>query len=518
MKSMRNFLSMMSVAMLMLFAIGCEPDDTPTPGGEAMTFNFANEVVTPTSVEVTVVPSDTEKKYYAGIVSAWDINTLSDAEIIGKVIDGNIKFKTYSGVQVLSASALKTATEYVAIAFEYGATDTLSRFSLTTEKGSGILDHESFEVNIEVSNIGASTATAVATPNGEENRYFFRVLTKMELSTWGIYENDLEIMKYIIENPNSNKFIFSGTTTLEYDTLAPKTDYLAIAFNVENYEAVLSGEKEVKLFRKEFVTEDAPEVDPNTLFTYTNLKVDYTGFTLDVTPVKGDDKLWTYYIFEKQYYEEYLAKGRQQVVMRAYFGLYNLRAEYNALNGESLDFNQFINDYMGQYGQTTILNYEPLKPQTDYVVAMFYMDTEVYDPTEVYDYNFVAVPFTTLTPDVEGKVQMDVVGPNIVKEGFNYTISFNVAVTSNAIQLKYGAAAWSDLVAQYYDPEDPTSIRAFVNFKTATDDILATAMTQEGATIQYTLDAPFDGIFFFETANDQGALTQYMVRVTPDMF
>mgnify|MGYP006393481479 FL=1 len=108
----------------------------------------------------------------------------------------------------------------------------------------------------------------------------------------------------------------------------------------------MAGTIEVELFRYEFTTEDAPQVDPNTLFTYANLEVDHTGFSLDVTPVKGEDKLWAYYIFEKIYFDEYMAKGRQQVVMRAYFGLYNLGQEYNIINHTNLSFNEFITGLM----------------------------------------------------------------------------------------------------------------------------------------------------------------------------
>lgn len=508
---MRRLFAIMTLIVSM-FAIACE-NDTPKDGKSDVTFKFSAIDATSNSVTYTVTPSDLDVNYFSFVVESATINGMSDADIINLAIDG---LTVNKGEKRLTTNNLKADTAYSIIAYAINGTVVSQNPFFTQKTNSG--DPTKFNVEIKLSNISSSTVTATATPNDNNVSYFFRVLTKMELDAFGIYNNDLEIFNYIIENPNSNSFIFKGAKTLEYDHLAPKTTYLAVAFNVDTYQDVVDGIIDIELFRKEFTTDDAAAVDPSTLFTYKNLTVDYTNFSLDVTPVQGDDKLWTYYVFEKKYFDEYREKGLQQVVMRAYFGLYNLCHEYNTLNGANLTFNEFINDYMGQLGTTTIINYEPLKPAKDYVVAMFYMDTEVYDPTVVYDYNFVAVEFTTSTPDDSQKVQMDVVGPQIEKVGFGYTISFNVAISNNAESLKYGAASWTDLVAQYYDPNDPASIRAFVNFKTATDDILSLAKTDEGATILYDTDQPFDGVFFFEAVNSQGALTQHMVRVTPDMF
>ncbi len=508
---MRRLFAIMTLVVSM-FAIACE-NDTPKDGKSDVTFKFSAIDATSNSVTYTVTPSDLDVNYFSFVVESATINGLSDADIINLAIDG---LNVNKGEKTLTTNNLKADTAYSIIAYAINGTVVSQNPFFTQKTNSG--DPTKFNVEIKLSNISSSTVTATATPNDNNVSYFFRVITKMELDAFGIYNNDQEIFNYIIENPNSNDFIFKGPKTLEYDHLAPKTTYIAVSFNVDTYQDVVNGLIDVELFRREFTTDDAELVDPSTLFTYNNLKVDYTSFSLDVTPVQGDDKLWTYYIFEKKYFDEYREKGMQQVVMRAYFGLYNLRGEYNVVNGLDLTFNEFINDYMGQYGTSTIISYQALKPEKDYVVAMFYMDTEVYDPTVVYDYNYVAVDFTTLTPDDSQKAQMDVVGPQIEKVGFGYTISFNVAVSNNAESLKYGAASWTDLVAQYYDPNDPASIRAFVNFKTATDDILSLAKTDEGATILYDTDQPFDGVFFFEAVNSQGALTQHMVRVTPDMF
>lgn len=508
---MRKLLSIFSIALVAAFALGCENESEK--GGDSRTLNFGEPTATSTTIEVGIVPSDTAASYFAGIVEASKIADKNDAAIITEYIQ---KLTIYNGVQFLNAENLTPETDYVAIAFYMGDTDKVTKLNIRTTAPGEV--EEEFSVRITVDAITSDSAIAKAVPNDNDVNYYFRVLTQLELREMGIFENDREIFNYIIENPYSNDYIGKGERTLECTNLSPKFEYIAIAFNSDTYEDVVSGAAELNLFRYEFITEDAPEVDPNTLFTYKNLEVGHTDFSLDVTPVKGDDKLWAYYIFEKSNYDEYIAGSRHQVVMRAYYGLFNLCNEYNIINKTEHTFNYFMNELMGQKGETKIINYEPLKPNMQYVVAMFYIDPEISDPTTVYDYNFVAVNFTTKAPDENIKASLNVVGPEITKEGFNYNIVFNIKTDDNAAILRYGADQWDELTEQYYDPDDCGSIRAFVQFRTASDEILAQAKTSEGATISFSQTEPFDGIFLFEAENVQGALTQYMVRVTPDMF
>lgn len=508
---MRKLLSIFSIALVAAFALGCENESEK--GGDSRTLNFGEPTATSTTIEVGIVPSDTAASYFAGIVEASKIADKNDAAIITEYIQ---KLTIYNGVQFLNAENLTPETDYVAIAFYMGDTDKVTKLNIRTTAPGEV--EEEFSVRITVDAITSDSAIAKAVPNDNDVNYYFRVLTQLELREMGIFENDREIFNYIIENPYSNDYIGKGERTLECTNLSPKFEYIAIAFNSDTYEDVVSGAAELNLFRYEFVTEDAPEVDPNTLFTYKNLEVGHTDFSLDVTPVKGDDKLWAYYIFEKSNYDEYIAGSRHQVVMRAYYGLFNLCNEYNIINKTEHTFNYFMNELMGQKGETKIINYEPLKPNMQYVVAMFYIDPEISDPTTVYDYNFVAVNFTTKAPDENLKASLNVVGPEITKEGFNYNIVFNIKTDDNAAILRYGADQWDELTEQYYDPNDCGSIRNFVQFRTASDEILAQAKTSEGTTISFSQTEPFDGIFLFEVENVQGALTQYMVRVTPDMF
>ena len=383
----------------------------------------------------------------------------------------------------------------------------------------GKLPHEQFEVNLEVSGISATSVTVKATPNSSENRYMCRVVTKMELEAFNILDNDLEIFRYIIDNPSSKDYIFAGTTTLDWATAA-EMEYLAVAFNIENYEEVYNGETEVRLFRKEFETPRGEQVDPNSLFAVSNLAVSYDNFSLDVTPLKGENSFWSYYIWPKRNYEETLQSdgyydGPEEIVMRSYWGLNNLGVDH-----DYWDFGTFITEYIGQKGHSQICAYEPLKNDAEYVVVLFYMDPEVSDPTIVYDYNYVAVEFKTLKPSIDGYATLEVSSPTIEAYGEKYNLYFNIKTDSKAADIKVGVQLWANYdFAQYWDENDWSQIQAFFFFRTSVGaESLAAAKTEEGATISRTGLDKDDYVFFFEVLTENNTPTQYAVRVTPDMF
>ena len=508
---MRKILSMMSVALVVLFAAGCE---MLGGGGEktGVTFKFQNVKTTTSSVEVEVVPSDASTFYFAAIIESLEIKDLTDGQIITKFSDAQ-DISVVKGNKTLTATNLTPDTEYVAIAFSMSGTK-VARHTLKTLPVQDPISGEEFEVEINVSNITATSAVATAKPNTSANRYYFRVITKMELDAFGIYNDDYQIFEYIIENPNSGDYITQGETTINC-RLNAEMDYLAVAFNFENWEAVHNQEEEIKLFRYAFTTPEAPAVDPNSLFTYSNLAVTHTGFSVDVVPSQGEESFWGYYIWTKASYEQTLAsESKANIVMRSYFGLNNIAIE------QGYDFGTFIKEYLGQTGSSTVINYEPLNNNTEYVLVLFYMDTEASDPTTVYDYNYATVELKTKAPSADIVASLEVSEPVITKNGFKYDIQFLVKTDDNAKDMKVGAQLWNNYdFAKYWDPSDWSQIQAFFMFRTSVEPTtLEAAKTAEGATVSFPGVDKEDYVFFFEVINEENTATQFAVRVTPDMF
>ena len=509
---MRKLLSLLSVALVTLFAVGCESFHGNEDPQTSVQFEFKNAKTTTNSVEVEVVPTDNSTLYFAAIIEALEIADLADGDIIAKLTDAqDISFT--KGKKTLSAKNLTPDTEYVAVAF--GITDTaVARYTLKTQPVQDPVSGEEFEIEINVSDIKATSAVATATPNTSANRYYFRVITKMELDAFGIYNNDYQIFEYIIENPSSGEYITQGETTLNC-RLNAEMDYLAVAFNFENWEAVHNQEEEIKLFRYAFKTPEAPAVDPNSLFVWDNLQTNHTGFSVDVTPAQGEESFWGYYIWTKASYDQTLAsESKANIVMRSYFGLNNIGVE------QGYDFGTFIREYLGQTGSSTVINYEPLKNNTEYVLVLFYMDPEVSDPTDVYDYNYVAIDIKTKAPSADAAAKLEVAEPVIVKNGFKYDVQFLVKTDEKAEDLLVGAQLYANYdFAQYWDPNDWSQIQAFFLFrKSVGAETLAAAKTETGANVSFTGVDKDDYVFFFEVLNAENTATQYAVRVTPSMF
>ena len=509
---MRKLFSILSVALVALFAVGCE-NNNPDAGTSGVTFTFQNAKTTQSSVEVQVIPSDASTLYFACITAATELEGLTDSQIISKFTDAqDVSFT--KGAKVLAAKNLTANTEYVALAFAVTETERVARYSLTTQAVQEIVSSSQFNVEINVDNITATSAVATAKPNTSANRYYFRVITKMELDAFGIYNDDYQIFEYIIENPSSGDYIIQGETTLNC-RLSPKMDYVAVAFNFENWEAVHNQEENIKLFRYAFSTPEAPEVDPDSLFVYSNLQTTHTGFSVDVTPAQGEESFWGYYVWTKRSYDETLAtESKASIVMRSYFGLNNIGVE------QGYDFGTFIREYMGQTGSSTVINYLPLNNNTEYVLVLFYMDPEVSDPTTVYDYNYVAIDFKTKEPSADAAASLLVSEPVVTKDGFKYDVSFLVKTDDKAVDMLVGAQLWNNYdFAKYWDPNDWSQIQAFFMFrKSVSAETLEAAKSSDGATVSFPGVDKDDYVFFFEVLNEENTPTQYAVRVTPEVF
>lgn len=509
---MKRLLSIFSIALVALFAVSCGSDEVSENAKPKVTFTFSEEEIGEKTLKVLVTPSDLNATYCLDVIASADLAGKSVATIIDECLNSE-NFRPRKGAYTLNKSGLKPATAYTVVAFAVSETAAIARKEFTTEASEEPLDPEHFEVKIEVTDITADTAVATATPNGV-NEYCFRVITKQELDATGIYNNDLEVFKYVVENPHSNDYITSGPTTLNCK-LFPETDYLAVAFNTENWEAVYYGQESVKLFRHAFKTLKGEPVDPNSLFTYQHLLPTSYGFTLEVTPTKGEESFWTYYIWTKESYEETLAtESSRNIVMRSYWALNNLMRD-----AFIDDFNKFMHEHQGQTGSSEISNYEVLNGNTEYVIVMFYMDPEVEDPTVVYDYNYVAVEFKTKERTLP-KAELSVSEPIIVKSGLSYDVKFVVKTNEDAILLKVGGQLYANYdIPENWDPNDWSKLNTMFKYGTTmSEDTLATAKTEEGVVISLKGYPKDDYAFFFEVQNSEYTPTQFAVRVTPEMF
>ena len=165
---MRKLFSILSIALATLFAVGCQPSDKPGVDGNK-DLTLTDVVANSNTIKATITPADKSAKYFAGTVLNSEVESLNDSAIINNYLQS---FTMYNGEQIISVNNLEEQTEYCVIAFMYGATDEVVRKVVTTTAKEEPVPSVEFDVDIEVNNITAYSATAVAKPSSTANRYY----------------------------------------------------------------------------------------------------------------------------------------------------------------------------------------------------------------------------------------------------------------------------------------------------------------------------------------------------------
>ena len=277
---------------------------------------------------------------------------------------------------------------------------------------------EGFGVDISYSSLGVSGATITFTPNEASTSYIARVMSKKDLQSYQCYDqngrlDDAATLRYVTNNPYIDNYAHIGTYSMTVNNLLPNTEYVALAF--EYYTDV------DKVDHIEFKTLDG-EIDAK--FVTSDIVTDYRKATVNITAQNGGEA-WTYYLMEKEWYLTY-----DEPVQNCYYGLYNTYVitpdKYN------YSFSEYLKS-VALYGDQTI-SLTNLESDKEYVLAVFNIDINTTDPTQVYDWYYLPVEFKTLTPDEGNQPEVDVFVERIEQNTLNYYIYFNVRMNEAAAE------------------------------------------------------------------------------------
>ena len=356
-------------------------------------------------------------------------------------------------------------------------------------------EEDGFNVAISVSNIEATSATVDFLPSNANTQYMGRVTTVGELAGLNISTDD-EIIRFMLENPDQLDYVHTGAKTIELERLKANMEYIALAFEYKAADEVET------LFKKTFTTKNETV---EKVIEVSNVTPDYTGVAFDVVP-SSNEEFWYYYPMEKVNYEEY----GDQAMMRAYYGMQNL-----ALNlGYTEGIGQYLNEVALQGAQSVEIT--DLKNNTEYVVMVFYVNPTNSDPTNVYDWNYTPVEFSTLAPSSDAPV-VTIATPDVKADGTGtYTMKITVKVDASTTKVQYAAQAY-EYVKNYYD-QGWEAIKAFFFLKEINAEMLAQAKTSDGLTFVYEGVDAGDYVFLIEASNAQGVLTYEGVRIDTTYF
>lgn len=353
---------------------------------------------------------------------------------------------------------------------------------------------EGFAVEINVKDVEATTATVEFIPSDNETQFFARVITVAELENLNITE-DSDLIIYLYENPNQADYVYSGAQILSLERLSPNYEYIAIAFEYVEPELI-----EV-VYKETFTTADA-NLDHSMVIE--NITPDYTGVTFTVTP-GNDQEYWYFYCMEKSLYEEF----GDDVMIYTYYGMQNLAFELGYGGGMA----EMLQDRAKQ-GAAEVVE-TGLKHSTEYVAMAFYVDPTSTDPTNIYDWSYVAEEFSTLVPTSDAPI-VTISEPVVTSAGGAYNMTINVKLDPTTTIASYGTSFYSSCEA-YFD-QGWEAIKAFFFLKELNAEQLSQAQSAGGLDFQFEGVEADDYLFMIEAKNAQGVTVYEGVRIDISYF
>lgn len=300
------------------------------------------EDITPSSAEISFIPSDKNVTYFYDVLPAAAYEGMSDSEVIEAALgaageSGLLYYYLTSGDESFS-QALVHDRDYVAYAFAYdyffgGAASGLFRHDFT----SGHSDVPQFSVEIEVGEITSDMATVIFRGSDEETPYFFYLAKSAELaglSGDALAEKALTLPGY------AGSWVERGE--FEYDwEVNPGTEYTAIAFGYD------SDIVTTVPFTRSFNTPDWEDPSQQFRIEISNL----TATTVDVRIIPADKDM-------------------------EYFTDIVVSADYEGLSDDEITEKLIDNSYYF-YADSGIEDYPyyGLMPDTDYTVYVFGCDS-----------------------------------------------------------------------------------------------------------------------------------------------
>ena len=221
---------------------------TTSPELQDITFGISTDV-NGNSVKVTMTPNDYEGLYYSYIVPETDSYYLPDGAEFNADYLSYYRNKTldtfnelinnqgipaeqfcHSGVATRN-ERLNPNTNYMVVCFAVSeeqtpilcSEPTVSYFTTGESKKSDL------EIDIKVTDITQYNAMLTVTPSKKSEEYACVFLAASQLP---LYESEYEQMMFIIEN--FDPAIFSGRFSEALTPLMPGTDYVVIAFGIDN--------------------------------------------------------------------------------------------------------------------------------------------------------------------------------------------------------------------------------------------------------------------------------------------
>lgn len=203
--------------------------------------------LTSTNIEATIIPSDKNKSYLYDFVTFDRFKGLTDEEIMDKVIADRGGYvwmtATKQNTAYRNVNDLKAGTEYILCAFyidEVPGNEAAAKASgklfktiiVPPAEGGTEPEKPSLTFSISPDEVTATSIKATVTPSDASAKYLSVLVEASKYEG----KSDEEIMKGVISDLGYDIYneVKTGATTLSSSKCKPETEYLALAFGVDD--------------------------------------------------------------------------------------------------------------------------------------------------------------------------------------------------------------------------------------------------------------------------------------------
>ena len=364
----------------------------------------------------------------------------------------------------------------------------------------------SLKLDLAVENITENTVDVSITADNQDRTYYAGILRAEDVAEG---TTDTELAAALMKDPNFSAGLRKGNAAYTADGLVDNTLYMLVAFGIKP-----DGTADT-MYKLGFMTVKKTVVEGDR-FTISQVTPGYTSVKFHVQPSLLTQQ-WYYYIMERANYDGYLSsEGQSGPITHTYYAWNNYGRDLG------LNIGEFLRTVA--YSGERDVEVPALQPGKDYVIIVSYVDPmNQVDPTQIFDYEYTATPFTTLqaTSDAPTVEFLDY-GVNDTQDG--YVELYATVRTSTAVNGKYSfssLANWlaqGDIFANYETDENIAYTMANLFGRMFSDDIQNGLTTQGGYTITQVLSVddyeeskPI--VFSIWVSDEQGKRTAKAVRL-----
>lgn len=359
----------------------------------------------------------------------------------------------------------------------------------------------SFSVSLSVTDVQATSAKVTAHPSDSLSTYYLSVLPSGELENVPV----AQVVEKLTAAEDFDACLHIGAFETVLEGLAPATTYTIVTFKYASGRA--------SAYTSHSFETPAGEVSGDK-FTISDMVTDYQSLKVHVKPNSLSQK-WYYYVMLKSSYDEYLAKeGERGPLVHTYYYWNNVAVD-NSMN---------IGDYLSLFAISgeRDLNIGKLTQGTDYVFIVAYVDPANTDPTQLYDSDYTAIPFSTQKADGNHKPVIEYLGQQLTR---NDDGTIDITVTLRADIAKDGKfrlstqSQWPEKdFGDFMNNEDQAFTMANMMGKALSEDQLAQLTSPAGCTFSYNLTSEdFEElnplVFAIWVSNEQGLRTAKAIPV-----